>query len=171
MKYLLPILCSLLLIGCSESSTSNEISKDTVVVEENTSLPENDVPAEAAASVVPAAASEQPSTPAVEPVKQSAKAAAEPKTAAVPKTEPAASVDGGAVFGQKCASCHGTKAEKAALGKSQVIAGWNAAKVKDALKGYQNGTYGKEMKALMQGQAKGLNDAQIDAVAKHISEF
>jgi cytochrome c553 len=137
------------------------MSKDAaaVVVEENTSPTENDVPAE------------EPSVPVIEPVKQAAKTAAEPKPAAVLKAEPAASVDGGALFGQKCASCHGVQGEKAALGKSQVIAGWNAAKVKDALKGYQDGTYGKEMKALMLGQVKGLNDAQIDAVAKHISEL
>ncbi|KFN40156.1 MAG: hypothetical protein JU82_04840 [Sulfuricurvum sp. MLSB] len=81
----------------------------------------------------------------------------------------AVSADGNALFGQKCASCHGMKAEKSALGKSQIIAGWSEQKVKEALKGYQAGTYGKEMKALMQGQAKPLSDAQIDALAKHIS--
>ena len=61
------------------------------------------------------------------------------------------------------------KGEKAALGKSAIIADFSEQQVKEALKGYQAGTYGKEMKALMQGQAKGLNDAQIDALAKHIS--
>lgn len=73
------------------------------------------------------------------------------------------------VYGQKCASCHGAKAEKSALNKSQVIANFSEAQVKEALKGYQNGTYGKDMKPLMQGQVKVLNDAQIDALAKYIS--
>ncbi len=91
-------------------------------------------------------------------------------TAVVAPLTPAMnSVDGAALFAQKCVSCHGAKAEKSALNKSQVIATFGEQQIKDALKGYQNGTYGKDMKAVMQGQAKGLNDAQIDALAKYIS--
>ncbi|MEJ2501568.1 MAG: c-type cytochrome [Campylobacterales bacterium] len=83
--------------------------------------------------------------------------------------EPA--VDGAALFAQKCASCHGTNAEKPALGKSQVIAGWDAAKTEAALRGYIDGTYGGAMKAVMQGQAKALSEAQIKAVAEHIGSL
>jgi cytochrome c553 len=99
---------------------------------------------------------------------------AEINQSALPETNtssstPTSSIDGSTLFAQKCSACHGSKAEKSALSKSQIIAGWKEDKVKTALKGYQAGTYGKEMKAVMQGQAKGLNDTQIDALAKHIS--
>ena len=71
----------------------------------------------------------------------------------------------------KCAGCHGQKAEKSALGKSQVIAGWEPSKIKDALHGYKNGTYGGAMKGLMKGQVAPLSDADIDAFANYISKF
>jgi len=71
----------------------------------------------------------------------------------------------------KCAGCHGQKAEKSALGKSQVIAGWEPSKIKDALHGYKNGTYGGAMKGLMKGQVAPLSDADIDALANYISKF
>ena len=71
----------------------------------------------------------------------------------------------------KCAGCHGQKAEKSALGKSQVIAGWDASKTKDALHGYKNGTYGGPMKGLMKGQVAPLTDADIDALADYISKL
>lgn len=141
MKHVLTIVCSLFLIGCGDSAQT-----DTSAVSQNETQPVVATATEANAAV----------------------SAAESKTPAPVKTT-AVSVDGSALFGQKCASCHGMKAEKSALGKSQVIAGWSEQQVKEALKGYQAGTYGKEMKALMQGQAKPLSDAQIDALAKHIS--
>lgn len=164
MKPMIPLICcSLLFIGCSESASTqppvapeNEPQSITAAVEENSTQP-------AIKSPVPAEANT------VAPIAQ--KGAEPVKTASVKGAEKAPmppAVDGGALFGQKCSSCHGAKGEKSALNKSQVIAGWQETQVKDALKGYQTGTYGKEMKALMQGQAKGLNDTQIDALAKHI---
>lgn len=140
MKIFIPILCSLLLVGCSDSA--------------KTSAPENTPLGSATAAVAT-------STPTVmnEPNASSAATVA-PSTALI---------DGGALFAQKCASCHGAKAEKSALGKSQIIATFSEQQIKDALHGYQSGTYGKEMKALMQGQAKPLSNEQIDALAKHIS--
>jgi cytochrome c553 len=78
-------------------------------------------------------------------------------------------VDGKAIFTQKCVSCHGVKAEKSALNKSQIIANFSEAQIKDALKGYQAGTYGKEMKGIMQGQVKTFDDTQIEALAHYIS--
>lgn len=77
--------------------------------------------------------------------------------------------DGSALF-QKCAACHGAKGEKAALGKSEVIAGWSSAKTLDALKGYKAGTRNtKGMGALMKGQIATLNDADMKALADHIA--
>ncbi len=144
MKIILSVICSLFLIGCSESAPqanesntaiASEAEKKNTVTEENkTAISATTVEVEASAATV---------------------------------TETA--LDATALFAQKCASCHGSKAEKSALNKSQIIAGWKDTQIKDALKGYQAGTYGKEMKGLMQGQAKGLNDAQIDALAKYIS--
>jgi cytochrome c553 len=81
-----------------------------------------------------------------------------------------APIDGSALFGTKCASCHGAKAEKNALGKSQVIAGWSSDKIHTAINGYKDGNYGGIMKGVMAGQAKALKDDQIDALADFISK-
>ncbi|MCX6073244.1 MAG: c-type cytochrome [Campylobacterales bacterium] len=126
MKIILPILSSLLLIGCNDQTT---------VQSSSTKSPE----------VVP------PSTIVATP----------PEIVNIP-------LDPSSLFSKKCASCHGDKAEKQALGKSQVIANLEEIQIKDALKGYQAGTYGKEMKAIMQGQAKSLEPEQIDALAQYI---
>jgi cytochrome c553 len=69
----------------------------------------------------------------------------------------------------KCVSCHGAKAEKKALGKSQVIAGWDAAKTEKALKGYKDGSYGGAMKGVMKGQVATLSDEDIKALAEYIA--
>jgi cytochrome c len=138
---LIPIVCSLFLIGCSDSTPppTDEASKPPLT---------QSTPTEATnAPVVPEAVTPAPSAP----------------------SETTAAIDPAALYGQKCASCHGAKAEKAALGKSQVIAGWSEGQVSEALRGYQAGTYGKEMKSLMQGQAKALDNAQIDALARYIA--
>ncbi|MBN2815149.1 MAG: c-type cytochrome [Campylobacterales bacterium] len=78
------------------------------------------------------------------------------------------SADGAATF-KKCTACHGVNAEKKALGKSAVIAGWETEKTIAALKGYKDGTYGGTMKALMKGQVAALNDTQIEEVAAYIA--
>ncbi|MFA9374009.1 c-type cytochrome [Poseidonibacter sp.] len=68
-----------------------------------------------------------------------------------------------------CAGCHGANGEKAALGKSQIIAGWDVAKTEAALKGYKDGTYGGPMKGVMKGQVARLSDADITALANIIA--
>ena len=68
-----------------------------------------------------------------------------------------------------CAGCHGASFEKAAMGKSQIVKGWDAAKVETALKGYKDGSYGGAMKAVMAGQVKALSDADIADLAKQIA--
>lgn len=70
-----------------------------------------------------------------------------------------------------CASCHGQKAEKEALGKSQVIKGWDKQKIVDAINGYKAGTYGREMKNIMKGQVSNKTDIEIDALATFISNL
>lgn len=79
--------------------------------------------------------------------------------------------DGGALY-QKCAACHGAKAEKAALGKSEVIAGWSSAKTLDALKGYKAGTRNtKGMGALMKGQTATLSDSDMKTLSDYIAKL
>ena len=77
--------------------------------------------------------------------------------------------DGSALF-QKCAACHGQKAEKAALGKSEVIAGWKSDKTLDALKGYKAGTRNtKGMGALMKGQTAALSDSDMKMISDYVA--
>lgn len=70
-----------------------------------------------------------------------------------------------------CASCHGAKAEKKALGKSAIIASWDEAKIIAALKGYKDGSYGGAMKGVMKGQVVRLSDADMTDLAKQIVSF
>lgn len=76
--------------------------------------------------------------------------------------------DGAKVY-NSCAACHGANAEKKALGKSEIIKGWDVEKTVAALKGYKDGSYGKEMKGVMKGQVSRLSDEDIKAVAEHIA--
>ncbi|MDY0052411.1 MAG: c-type cytochrome [Aliarcobacter sp.] len=99
---------------------------------------------------------------------------AQGETAVANATESVAPIaeglDGEALF-KSCASCHGQKAEKEALGKSQVIAGWDKEKTIQALNGYKAGTYGGVMKNIMKGQVATKTDAEIDALATFISKL
>ncbi len=101
----------------------------------------------------------------------------EPKQAKTVKTQPkqekpkvAQAISGAELFAP-CKSCHGSKAEKKALGRSQVIALWSEQNIINALKGYKAKTYGGAMKNMMYGQVSKLNDEQIKALAKHIKSF
>ena len=76
--------------------------------------------------------------------------------------------DGASLY-KKCATCHGAKAEKKALNKSQVIQGWTKEKLVSAIKGYKDGSYGGAMKGLMKGQVASYDDAKIEAVAEYIT--
>jgi len=70
---------------------------------------------------------------------------------------------------QKCAGCHGAKAEKKALGKSIVIAGQSVAQTIKDLEGYKAGTRNAHgMGAVMKGQVATYSDADIKAVAEYI---
>ncbi len=93
---------------------------------------------------------------------------ADTMTSMMPTTTATAS--GESIF-KVCASCHGTNGEKAALGKSQIIKGWSASKVADALKGYKADTYGAAMKGIMKGQASKLSNDEIKAVSEYISKL
>jgi len=75
----------------------------------------------------------------------------------------------GAKIYNSCVGCHGINGEKKALGKSEVIKGWEVEKTVAALKGYKDGSYGKAMKGVMKGQVTRLSDEDIKAVAEHIA--
>lgn len=80
------------------------------------------------------------------------------------------SVSGKEIF-KVCSTCHGVNAEKSALGKSQIIRGWDSVKIENALHGYKEGTYGGAMKAVMKGQVSKLDSEEIEAVAEYISNL
>jgi cytochrome c553 len=85
------------------------------------------------------------------------------------KTAAAAEAAKASTLFNRCAGCHGVKAEKKALNASQVIAGWDAAKTEKALKGYKDGSYGGAMKGVMKGQVAALSDEDIKALAEYIA--
>lgn len=89
----------------------------------------------------------------------------------VAKTDSVSLVEKGQGLYLKCAGCHGSSAEKPALGKSQVIKGWDAAKIVSSLKGYKDGTYGGVMKGVMKGQVTNLSDEEIEALGAYIATF
>jgi len=89
---------------------------------------------------------------------------------AVASQHTASQEDGATLFKRKCSSCHGAAAEKAALGKSQIIKGWDAGKVITALQGYQEGSYGGAMKGLMASQVASLTQEDMEALAAFISK-
>jgi len=70
----------------------------------------------------------------------------------------------------KCISCHGAEGEKVALGKSLIIKDMSKEDFIKALKGYKDGTYGKEQKALMKAQVVTLTDTQIEEIASFIAK-
>jgi cytochrome c553 len=72
------------------------------------------------------------------------------------------------VLYNRCAACHGKKAEKKALNMSEKIHNWDSDKIYSALKGYKNGTFGGSMKGLMKGQVAKLSDTDIKLLSQYI---
>lgn len=100
-------------------------------------------------------------------IEQSLNSIVETKTAEANKT---AGIDAKAIY-LKCAGCHGSNGETPALGKSQVIKGWDSSKVKEALVGYKDGSYGGVMKGVMKSQVATLSDDEISALSEYIGSF
>jgi len=154
MKILFLVIAALFVAGCSQDKKEQEHTSQVVVPKTQTVTAEKNVTQE---------------TPKVE-LKETEKAAVVAKPAKEVVVIDKTAMNGAKIF-VKCSSCHGKNAEKKALGKSHVIKGWKEAKIVDALHGYKAGTYGGSMKAVMKAQVSNLNDAQINAVAKYISEL
>jgi cytochrome c len=76
----------------------------------------------------------------------------------------------GAVNGAACVGCHGQNFEKAALGKSKIVADMTHADIAKALIGYKDGSYGGPMKGVMKGQVAKYSDAELEAYAQTIGK-
>ncbi len=157
MKIFMSAFLAMFLLGCSGE---NKQSAQESAAENKESIAQSvkEVKSEAIK------AAQEEATPKVEEIKAEAAAKVQEAQTAVAIVQ----VDGAKLF-QVCAGCHGADASKAALGKSQIIKGWSADKIKEALNGYKAGTYGGAMKGMMAGQVSKLNDEQIEALAKYIS--
>ncbi len=79
--------------------------------------------------------------------------------------------NGATLYANKCASCHGKDAKKSALNNSAPIAGWESERLITVLNGYKDGSYGRKMKAIMQGQSKPLSDQEIELLSNYISSL
>ena len=76
----------------------------------------------------------------------------------------------GATSFAKCAGCHGKNGEKAALNKSAVITGQDAAKTIEQLNGYKDGTLNQHgMGGMMKMQVASLDANAIKEVADYIA--
>ena len=177
MKTLFLIIAALFVAGCSQEKKEQQHTQQAVAPQAQTvtaassiqkEAPIKNVVAEKNTTAVTQKVEEKPVAPA-----KAAVEVAPVKTETVPKEVAVidkAAIEGAKIF-VKCSSCHGKNAEKKALGKSQIIRGWAEPKIVDALHGYKTGTYGGTMKAVMKSQAANLSDADINAVAKYISEL
>ncbi|MEA3387273.1 MAG: c-type cytochrome [Patescibacteria group bacterium] len=84
--------------------------------------------------------------------------------------KPEANAEAGKASYKKCAGCHGPNGEKKGLGKSLIIKDMSKEKIIEALIGYQKGTYGAGMKALMTSQVKTLTEQDIKNIAEYIKQ-
>ena len=178
-KFLFSIaVASLLVVGCS--SESKEEAKEVANTTIDKVAEVSNVTAKKAAEVV--AEVKKEAAPIVNEVVESSKEVVENVTKSATDmtkdvqkkiheaTAPTSTVDGKALYA-RCGSCHGQNGEKKALNTSAIIQGWSKAEVLKALKGYQNGTYGGNMKGVMLGQVKNFGDAELEALATHISSL
>jgi len=145
------IALGIVFVACSENSTNEDIQKHNTVQKKEV-INENVVKEKVINK---------------EPVKEATKPIEEVN---VTQKVVVAAKTGQDVF-KKCIACHGQSAEKKALGKSQIIKGWDSSKVANALNGYKDGTYGGAMKGVMKGQSSVLNDDDIKLVSEYISNL
>jgi len=69
-----------------------------------------------------------------------------------------------------CISCHGEYFEKSAMGYSRIVNEMSKEDIIASMNGYKNGTYGREMKALMSAQALQFSEEEIEALAKIVGK-
>ncbi len=164
MRYTLSLLTALLLLGCGDAPQKSSTEAESSPLQQET-VTEVDKPTSIKKTVAPTLVKHEKTVEEVTTTKEAITHKAEEVQAVT-----TAAIDGATLF-QKCTSCHGQKAEKVALGKSQIIAGWDVSKLSGAMHGYKDGSYGGAMKALMQGQVKSLSDEKIEALSEYISSL
>jgi cytochrome c553 len=170
MKIILSVALTMLLLGCSDDSKQEMQGKLNKHIEVATKKA-TELTKESIETVKEVASDAQEM---IEDTANDAAEALEETTQEVQEKvapTPTASNDGVKLYQSQCLTCHGANAEKKALTKSQVIQGWSVTKLKDALSGYKNKTYGASMKTIMEGKTKNLSDADIDALAEYISKL
>ena len=77
----------------------------------------------------------------------------------------------GATLYKKCIACHGTDGSKVALKVGAPIKGQTEQELYEKMKGYQDGTYGGEKKAIMKRNVDKLTDDDLKALAAYIATF
>ena len=175
MKIALAFTLTLLLLGCSEEN-KQEVKKEvatsvekvkSVTQEETDNIVESvkKASSEALESATSEAVALQNRV-----IKKSREVVKKSAAALDEALQESAAVDGAKLY-KKCSACHGSDASKAALGKSQKIKGWSADKLKNAINGYKDGSYGGAMKSLMKSQVASLSDLETEALAQYISEL
>jgi cytochrome c553 len=170
MKYIIASATLLLLLGCTSEqsgSTPSNSAAEPVKKELSANVVTHTTPAVEKISTA--------ATKAVEPAVSTEQAVVADTSVAVEQvseamTEAITGFDAEMNFKRKCGGCHGLNGEKSALGKSQVIKGWDAQKTIAALYGYKDGTYGAAMKALMKSQLSSFSDDELHALAEYISK-
>lgn len=85
--------------------------------------------------------------------------------AAIPRTAPAAEVPPPGLA-ERCAACHGTQGDQPVSPEIALIAGQNALYMEQTLREYRSGS---RVHAVMQEQAKDLDDAQIAELAAYFA--
>ncbi len=196
MKYISIVLAGFLLFGCSgekkeEQQTKANTNVETKVennvkekVEEKVEEKAKPVAKQEEKKVVKEVAKTEPK-PQPKPKVAKLKPKQEVKTATkevkkaevkkVVKKTPAAvkkpAVDAASLYA-KCSGCHGPKADRKAMGKTEIISKWDAKKIEDALKGYRaNKRNVYKLGTIMNAQAKNLSDEEIKALAEYISKM
>jgi len=165
MKVIISLLLALFLVACGDNKSSSSSAKEVLPV-----------------SNVKVSTTQQ----AVSKVKDMASSAVDTTEKAFVKTKEVGvkvtkkikeviatnSSKSGATIFKSCAGCHGQKAGKKALGKSEIIAGWNSSKLQTALKAYKSGTRNKHgMGVIMKGQTSKLSESDIKSVSNYISKL
>lgn len=170
MKILISTILALFLVGCSSESKEETQDTSTQSITQSAKELKSEAEQEAQEPKEEVVEKAQEVKEVVSQKTQEVKEAVVAKTKEIEEAVTAPKVDAAKMY-QVCAACHGPDASKPALGKSQIIKGWDAKKIADSLHGYKDGTYGGAMKGIMVGQVSKLSEDEIEALAEYISKL
>lgn len=75
------------------------------------------------------------------------------------------------LYQDKCAGCHGFKANKKAFGKSRMINGWNKTKLQNVLNGYEENSFKDHLKNVMKKQIQVIKDHDKELIIDYIDNL